>query len=148
MKTLTALIPFFNEERTLAELVRQLSNLPNGTLECCVFVNDGSTDGSSSVLETALKQTVLPYVIIAKENGGKASAIKEGSKVVKTSHVVILDSDLELATNDISKLWAIVLENESEFVFGYRKFLSQSSFTWRYSRGNQFISNLYGFFFN
>lgn len=148
MKTLTALIPFFNEERTLAELVRQLSNLPNGTLECSVFVNDGSTDRSLSVLETALKQTVLPYVIIVKENGGKASAIKEGSKVVKTSHVVILDSDLELATNDISKLWAIVLENESEFVFGFRKFLSQSSFTWRYSRGNQFISNLYGFFFN
>ena len=148
MKTLTALIPFFNEERTIAELIRQLSKLPNGTLEYCVFVNDGSTDRSLELLEEALQQTILPYAIINKNNGGKASAIKEGSKAVRTSHVVILDSDLELATDDIGKLWAIVLEDESEFVFGYRKFLSHSSFTWRYSRGNQFISNLYGLFFN
>jgi len=148
MKTLSALIPFFNEERTIPELVRQISQLPDGTLEHCVFVNDGSTDRSLELLKSALTKTNLSYSIINKENGGKASAIREGSKALFTTHVVILDSDLELATADIAKLWAIVLENESEFVFGYRKFLSHSSFTWRYSRGNQFISNLYGLFFN
>jgi glycosyltransferase involved in cell wall biosynthesis len=148
MKTLTALIPFFNEERTIAELAHQLSRLSAGTLEHCVFVNDGSSDRSLELLESALKKTSLSYSIISKVNGGKASAIREGAKALLTTHVVILDSDLELATADITKLWAIVLENESEFVFGYRKFLSHSSFTWRYSRGNQFISNLYGLFFN
>jgi len=148
MKTLSALIPFFNEERTIPELVRQISQLPDGTLEHCVFVNDGSTDRSLELLKSALTKTNLSYSIINKENGGKASAIREGSKALFTTHVVILDSDLELATADIAKLWAIVLKNESEFVFGYRKFLSHSSFTWRYSRGNQFISNLYGLFFN
>jgi len=148
MKTLSALIPFFNEERTMPELVRQISQLPDGTLEHCVFVNDGSTDRSLELLKSALTKTNLSYSIINKENGGKASAIREGSKALFTTHVVILDSDLELATADIAKLWAIVLKNESEFVFGYRKFLSHSSFTWRYSRGNQFISNLYGLFFN
>jgi glycosyltransferase involved in cell wall biosynthesis len=148
MKTLTALIPFFNEERTLSELVRQISQLPDGTLEHCVFVNDGSTDRSLELLESALTKTNLSYSIINKVNGGKASAIREGSRALPTTHVVILDSDLELATEDIPKLWAIVLESQSEFVFGYRKFLSHSSFTWRYSRGNQFISNLYGLFFN
>jgi glycosyltransferase involved in cell wall biosynthesis len=148
MKTLTALIPFYNEERTISELVHQISQLPDGTLEHCLFVNDGSTDGSLELLESALTKTNLPYSIINKVNGGKASAVREGSNALHTTHVVILDSDLELATEDIVKLWSIVLENESEFVFGYRKFLSHSSFTWRYSRGNQFISNLYGLFFN
>ena len=148
MKTLTALIPFFNEERTIAELVRQLSQLPDGTLQNCVFVNDGSTDRSLELLVSALTETNLSYLIINKVNGGKASAVREGSKALLTTHVVILDSDLELATADIVKLWEIILKNESEFVFGYRKFLSHSSFTWRYSRGNQFISNLYGLFFN
>jgi glycosyltransferase involved in cell wall biosynthesis len=148
MKTLTALIPFYNEERTISELVHQISQLPDGTLEHCLFVNDGSTDGSLELLESALTKTNLTYSIINKVNGGKASAVREGSNALLTTHVVILDSDLELATEDIVKLWSIVLENESEFVFGYRKFLSHSSFTWRYSRGNQFISNLYGLFFN
>jgi glycosyltransferase involved in cell wall biosynthesis len=148
MKTLTALIPFYNEERTISELVHQISQLPDGTLEHCLFVNDGSTDGSLELLESALTKTNLTYSIINKVNGGKASAVREGSNALLTTHVVILDSDLELATEDIVKLWSIVLENESEFVFGYRKFLAHSSFTWRYSRGNQFISNLYGLFFN
>jgi hypothetical protein len=45
-------------------------------------------------------------------------------------------------------MWDVVQREESDFVFGYRVFLSHSSFTWRYSRGNQVISNLFGLFFN
>lgn len=148
MKSLTVLVPIFNEERTIAKLVAQLSELPGGTLEQCIFVDDGSTDGSLELLTQALKQFDLPHLILKKENAGKASAIKDGAKLLTTSHVVILDSDLELATSDIVKLWEVVQNGESDFVFGYRQFLAHSSFTWRYSRGNQLISNLYGLFFN
>jgi glycosyltransferase involved in cell wall biosynthesis len=148
MKTLTVLIPVYNEERTIVQLISQLSELPLGTIDQCIFVDDGSTDNSVSLITQALNQLGLPYLILKKENGGKASAIKHGAKHLSTSHVVILDSDLELATSDIAKLWEIAQTNESDFVFGYRKFLSHSSFTWRYSRGNQLISNLYGLFFN
>lgn len=148
MKTLTALIPVFNEERTIAQLVGQLAALPPGTVDWCIFVDDGSTDKSVDRLTKALDESDLPHLILRKVNAGKASAIKEGAKHLTTSHVVILDSDLELATSDIAKLWEIVKKDESDFVFGYRKFLAHSSFTWRYSRGNQLISNLYGLFFN
>ena len=148
MKTLTAIIPFYNEERTIMELVRQLDLLPHGILTECIFVNDGSTDSSVQLLNEALQNLNLTYQIISKPNGGKASAIREGAKALTTSHVVILDSDLELSTADIEKLWNIVQSGESDFVFGYRAFLSHSSFTYRYSRGNQLISNIYGIFFN
>ena len=148
MKTLTALIPFYNEERTIRELVQQLDALPKGTLSDCIFVDDGSRDTSLEILKSGLETVHFNFQIISKENGGKASAIKEGARSLTTSHVVILDSDLELATSDIEKLWRAVQEGESDFVFGYRKFLAHSSFTWRYSRGNQLISNLYGLFFN
>lgn len=148
MKTLTALIPFFNEERTISILVQELSALPITTLTECIFVNDGSTDQSVVFLRKALKESNLKFQLIEKQNGGKASAIKVGSKHVVTTHVVILDSDLELKTSDITRMWSLVLEDESDVVFGYRRFLSHSSFTWRYSRGNQLISNLYGIFFN
>jgi glycosyltransferase involved in cell wall biosynthesis len=148
MKTLTALIPFFNEERTISELVRQISQLPNGTLERCVFVNDGSTDRSLELLEGALIKTSLSYSIINKVNGGKASAIREGSKILETSHAVILDADLELSTFDIVRMWDVVLQEKSEIVFGYRSFHAQSAFTYRYARGNQFLSHFYGILFN
>ena len=148
MKTLTALIPFFNEERTIAELVHQISQLPDGTLEHCVFVNDGSTDRSLELLIGALAETDLSFSIINKVNGGKASAIRDASQVIETSHAVILDADLELNTFDIVRMWDVVLEEKSEIVFGYRSFRAQSAFTYRYARGNQFLSHFYGILFN
>ena len=148
MKTLTALIPFFNEERTIIELIKQLDALPEGIVTECVFVDDGSTDSSSQLLSKALAGVHFKYQIISKANGGKASAVKEGAKALKTSHVVILDSDLELATSDIERLWKVVQSGQNDYVFGYRAFLAHSSFTYRYSRGNQLISNIYGIFFN
>jgi len=148
MKTLTALIPFFNEERTIGELVHQLSRLPTGTLTHCVFVNDGSSDRSLDLLEEALRKTHLSHSIISKVNGGKASAIREASQLIDTSHAVILDADLELNTFDIVKIWDVVLQEKSDIVFGYRSFRAQSAFTYRYARGNQFLSHFYGILFN
>lgn len=148
MKTLTVLVPFYNEERTIAELVRQLSDLPEGTIKSCVFVNDGSTDRSLELLHKALQTTTLSYSVISKVNGGKASAIREACSLLKTTHTVILDADLELNTLDILKLWDVVLQEKSEIVFGYRSFRAQSAFTYRYARGNQFLSHLYGLLFN
>jgi len=148
MKTLTVLIPVFNEARTLPELLRQLSELPSGLYQECVFVDDGSSDNSREILVRLVAELGVPHQIISQENKGKAGAIKSGSQVLRTSHVVILDSDLELATEDIIRMWDVVEREESDFVFGYRMFLSHSSFTWRYSRGNQVISNLFGLFFN
>ena len=148
MKTLTALIPFFNEERTIVELINQLDALPKGILAECIFVDDGSTDSSCQLLSKAIAEAHFKSQIITKANGGKASAIREGAKALTTSHVVILDSDLELATSDIERLWQVVQSGENDFVFGYRAFLAHSSFTYRYSRGNQLISNIYGILFN
>ena len=62
MKTLTVLIPFFNEERTIAELVRQLDELPKGILSECIFIDDGSSvlpewDGVEIIRENQLPDT-------------------------------------------------------------------------------------------
>ncbi len=148
METLTALIPFFNEERTIGKLIENLEALPAGILTECIFIDDGSTDSSPDLLRKALTDVTFKFRIMTKENGGKASAIRDGSKLIETSHAVILDSDLEYLVSDIQALWQVVLSKKSDYVFGFRKFYSHSSFTWRYSRGNQVISNIYGLLFN
>ena len=148
MKTLTVLVPIFNEARTIRELVRQLEEIQAGVISECIFVNDGSTDSTLELLKGALSNASFKHQIISQKNGGKASAIHAGAQLVTTSHVIILDSDLELETKDVQVFWKVVTEGKSDIVFGYRKFLAHSSFTYRYSRGNQVLSNLYGIFFN
>ena len=148
MKTLTVLIPIFNEERTIQELVRQLEEIQIGVISECIFVNDGSTDSTLVLLNESLEKVRFKFQIISQNNAGKASAVRAGAKLLTTSHVIILDSDLELETSDVAVFWKIVTAGKSDFVFGYRRFLAHSSFTYRYSRGNQVLSNLYGIFFN
>ena len=148
MKTLTVIIPFYNEERTIGKLVHELSSLPDGIVAEYIFVDDGSNDSSFENLKKELSIVNLRYKILQKPNGGKASAIKEASAAIHTSHSLILDADLELNTFDIVRLWNVVLERKSEIVFGYRSFHAQSAFTYRYARGNQFLSHLYGFLYN
>ena len=148
MKTLTVLVPIFNEDRTIQELVQQLEAIQDGVISECIFVNDGSTDSTLIFLNKSLEKVRFKFQIISQKNGGKASAIRAGAKLLNTSHVIILDSDLELETSDVAVFWKIVMDGRSDFIFGYRKFLAHSSFTYRYSRGNQVLSNLYGIFFN
>ena len=148
MKTLTVLVPIFNEDLTIQELIRQLEEIQDGVVSECIFVDDGSTDSTLELLNESLIKARFKHQVISQKNGGKASAIRLGAKSVSTSHVIILDSDLELETSDVKVFWEIVTEGRSDFVFGYRRFLAHSSFTYRYSRGNQVLSNLYGIFFN
>ena len=148
MKTLTVLVPIFNEQRTIRELVQQLENIGGGVISECIFVNDGSTDSSLELLNDSLKTVSFKSRVVSQENGGKASAIHAGVALASTSHVIILDSDLELETSDVAIFWKIVTDGRSDYVFGFRRFLAHSSFTYRYSRGNQALSNLYGILFN
>jgi len=148
MLSLTLVIPFYNEERTLGELISQIAKLPKGVVTKTIFVDDGSFDNSADIVRAGLDIHSLDATLLQKPNGGKASAIRFAVPHLNTSHMLILDADLELSTADVTRLWEIVTEGKSSIVFGYRRFLAQSSFTYRYVRGNQFISNFYGILYN
>lgn len=148
MKSLSLIVPVFNESATIPKLVNQLLELSINELHEIIFVDDGSTDNSKFLLERLLVSTNLPYKILSKKNGGKSSAIKLGSEILTSSHVLIVDADLELRIEDIPKLWSVVLNNESDFVFGARVFTAQGSFSWRYTKANKFMSNLFGLLFD
>lgn len=148
MPSLTIIVPFYNEARTLKRLVEEISKLPKETYEQVIFINDGSSDDSDIVLEDALRIFNLPHAYIRKHNGGKASAVLEGLQNSQTTHAVILDADLELEVSDLTRMWKLILSGEAEAVFGYRNFKSHSSYSYRYVIGNRLISNFYGIIVN
>jgi len=148
MSSLSIVVPIYNESRTIETLVAEIRKLPTNVVKETIFVNDGSTDDSEEKLKLALSLKPMRHILISKKNGGKASAVIEGLKRANTTHVVILDADLELDVSAIPELWQPVVDGESDSVFGYREFRAHSSYTYRYVMGNKLISHLYGMLFN
>ena len=144
---LTIIVPIFNEARTITELVSKIENIKS-VFKHCVFVDDGSTDESYLLLQEALHGREIHSTTLRQPNLGKGAAIRTGLKSVETSHVAVLDADLELDPTDLIELWRPIQNGETTASLGYRQFLSQSSYTYRYKVGNRILSHVYGLLFN
>jgi hypothetical protein len=149
VKSLALLIPCYNESRTLPKIFEELAALETGLFSEVIFVDDGSTDSSASLIQNFINDsTIIATLIQLGRNQGKGSAIHEGVLVAQSSHLLILDADMELLPSEIPTMWEQVKNGRSEVIFGVRKFSSQSSFTYRFVIGNRIISNFFGLLFN
>ncbi|NQY73158.1 MAG: glycosyltransferase family 2 protein [Candidatus Margulisbacteria bacterium] len=123
MKKLSILIPAYNEEGTLGELLSILDKL---SLESAGFkteiivVNDGSTDRTEEIAKQ------FPDVLyIYQDNQGKGAAVKTGIERATGDWVLIQDADLEYDPHDYIDLLSAITQ-EKQVVYGSR-FLGQLS---------------------
>ena len=98
MKIITLLIPVYNEESVLLQLFKRLDeftkNTPNYQFEF-LFINDGSTDKSFSIItEQSKKDSRISYINLSR-NFGKEIAMIAGIDYVKSDALVIIDADLQ-----------------------------------------------------
>lgn len=145
--SLTVIVPFYNEHLYLEELVKRLVSTKY-FVDKFIFVDDGSTDNSVDTLLKALDEHTLTAEILQKENEGKGSAILRAQSTCSTSHIAILDADLELDPAELINLWRPIRDGQEKASFGFREFRAHSSYTFRYAKGNRIISFIYGLVFN
>ncbi|ASZ09700.1 glycosyltransferase [Chitinophaga pendula] len=89
--TLTVLIPAYNEEVTVAEVVNALLHDERGALRI-IIIDDGSSDRTLDILQTHFAGH--PRVtILSRPNGGKSAALNYGLQQVTTPFVSIIDAD-------------------------------------------------------
>ncbi|WP_419958049.1 glycosyltransferase family 2 protein [Psychrobacillus psychrotolerans] len=98
MKTISILIPAYNEEQVLHTLINRLdavtSGLPNYQFEY-LFVNDGSTDNTLFLLKQLVNhRNDISYVNLSR-NFGKEVAMLAGFDHTKGQAVIIIDADLQ-----------------------------------------------------
>ena len=114
---ISVIIPAFNEEQTIEQVVSAVSSLP--IEKQIIVVNDGSTDGTYKVLEE-LRATYEMTVVHCQENRGKGFAIRSGLPHVKGEVVVIQDADMELAPADLSTVVKPLEKENVQVVYGSR----------------------------
>lgn len=111
---LSILVPVYNEERTVLELLRRVRavDLPKEV----IVVDDGSTDRTPALLERADGVTVLRH----ERNRGKGAAVATALAHARGEVCLIQDADLEYEPADIPALYARYLRGDVQAVFGSR----------------------------
>jgi len=141
--TVSVVIPVYNEEDSLPLLHQELQAVltPHYPDYEIIFVNDGSSDQTLSVLETLHKQNPRVKVVNFRRNFGQSSAISAGFDYCSGHYVITLDADLQ---NDPADIPTIIhtIENGYDIVNGWRKDRKDKLFSRRIPSylGNKLIS--------
>ena len=117
-RTLTVLMPVFNEQATLAEIIRRVRQVDVGLTLELIIVDDGPSDGTNKILRTLEDSTVR--VIAHEKNQGKGAALRTGLAHANGDIVVIQDADLEYDPEDWPALLAPILKGKASVVYGSR----------------------------
>lgn len=139
---LSIIIPVYNEEKTIDELLNKVINvnLIDNWKKEIIVVDDGSTDNTREILK---KYKDRAKIIFKKKNEGKGSAIKEGFKYVTGDYILIQDADLEYNPKEYNKLLEPINNNEADIVIGVRKFKGLNIFYY----GGIFLTKIFNIFF-
>lgn len=106
---LSIVIPVYNSERIVPELVRRIAQAMSGDYEL-ILVNDGSADRSWQRIEEACDAYPALRGINLRINTGQHNAIMAGLRAASGAVVVVMDDDLQHAPEDIGKLQAKIAE--------------------------------------
>jgi glycosyltransferase involved in cell wall biosynthesis len=146
-KTLTVLMPVYNEAETLRAAMKRFleTDLPVSTE--LLIVDDGSSDNSVATISDLVDGENV-RVIQHEKNAGKGSALRTGIAQARGSLLTVLDADMEYDPADYRKLLVPILEGEAQVAYGTRSFGAHTAFSFWYVLGNRFVSFWASFLFN
>ena len=114
---LSIIIPAYNEEETIADVVRQVQAVDLGHIRKeIIVVDDASQDRTRDILRT------FPHVITVSHptNKGKGAALNTGIGMATGDIVLFQDADLEYTPNDYSVMIEPIINGRCEAVLGSR----------------------------
>ena len=122
---LSIIIPVFNEEETVGEIIKRVGavQMPDVEKEVIV-VDDGSTDATASKIQNSIRQWRIKIqnlkIITHPKNLGKGAAVRTGIKNSTGDYIVIQDADLEYNPKDIERLLDQIKNKKTDVAYGTR----------------------------
>lgn len=123
IKSTSFVIPVFNEEKTLISIAEEIGEVCDEnriSYEIC-FVDDGSTDGSTAIIEELARTHPEVRAVIFPRNFGKALALYEGVRFSKGDYVMTMDADLQDLPSEIPKFFN-KLSQGYDVVSGWKRY--------------------------
>jgi len=118
---LSIVIPCFNEEKTLEELVSRV--LRADVLELgrdIIIVDDASADRSPAIAEDLARRHREVRVFRHGRNQGKSAALRTGFQQARGDIVIVQDADLEYDPGDYAALLGPLVNGDADVVYGSR----------------------------
>ncbi len=147
-KLLSVVIPVYNEERTLAEIIRRVKAVDiEGVDKEIIIVDDGSVDGTRELLRNEVGEQVSK-VVLHEKNMGKGAALRTGFRNATGDYVIVQDADLEYNPAEYSRLLVPLLDGRADVVYGSR-FKGEGAhrvlYFWHYvvNKGLTLLSNMF-----
>ena len=114
----SVVIPAYNELNTAEVLLRRVRQVPL-RLEVIV-VDDGSTDGTRTLLKKLEKEGLIDRLVLHEHNKGKGAALRTGFKHATGDVTVVQDADLEYDPMEFPLLLHPILSGKADAVYGSR----------------------------
>ena len=124
MKKLSIVIPVYNEQATILDILNKLLEveLIGGLKKELVLVNDNSIDKSEKLILSFKKKNPKTDILYVKhtENRGKGAALNTGFKIATGNIIVVQDADLEYDPHEFNRLLKPILDDFADVVYGSR----------------------------
>ncbi|MBI3560067.1 glycosyltransferase family 2 protein [Candidatus Gottesmanbacteria bacterium] len=138
MKVLSIIIPVYNEEGTVGEVIRRVFAVKlTGWEKQVIVVDDGSTDRTNEKLSPWKKKATI---IVHPQNRGKGAAVMDGLTRATGEIVLLQDADLEYSPVDYPKLLEPFADPRVTVVYGSRFLVPHLSTMYLYAMGNKFVT--------
>jgi len=149
MIRLSIIIPAFNERATIMTVLESVAAHPVTGVEYeTIVIDDGSTDGTSKLVET--RPELYQKLIVLPRNGGKGAAVRAGLAEATGDFVIFQDADLEYDPADFGRILSPVLLRQADLVMGSRMIAPQVTRVYYFWHrvGNRFLTLLFNVMFN
>lgn len=136
---LSVIIPVYNEEATLEEIISRVR--ATGLVNEIVVVDDSSSDNSPAILRRLQNGALPPLRLLRHErNQGKGAAIRTGLAAVTGDLVLVQDADLEYDPADYPALLAPFTNPEVKVVYGSRNLQRNGRSSFAFYWGGRLLS--------
>jgi glycosyltransferase involved in cell wall biosynthesis len=127
MKTLSIVIPCYNEAKSLPVVLPELISFVNARDYRLIITNDGSKDDSLKILQEHFANESRCTVVNHKVNRGYGGAIKSGIQKAGTDYVITIDADGQHYLDDVDKLFSLIQQQDADMIVGSRKGQQEAS---------------------